>query len=122
MRFVIYDDESLEPITVLNLPITERDALEQRVWRVPVPEPLTILQMEPEEQPSLQKMRIVDIEFEPFRRNSMRHGDQRSVIAFTRATDMAMLLNPAWLPGQRGAVDYLQNQNDALTHMLMRAF
>jgi len=122
MRFVIYDDESLEPITVLNLPLTERDALKRKVWRVPVPEPFTISTKEPEEQPCMQKIRIVDIEFEPFWRKSTRHGDQRSVIAFTRAADLAMLLNPAWLPGQRGAVDYLQNQNDALTKMLMRVF
>jgi len=44
MRFVLYDDETMEPITVINLPgITERDAKEQRwgaVLRLPVPEPV----------------------------------------------------------------------------------
>lgn len=121
MRFVIYDDESLEPITVLNLPITERDALQRRVWRVPVPPSIPAFYSK-DEVPSCEPISVVDIEFEPFQRNSLRHGMQRSVFAFTRATELAMLLNPAWLPGQRRAVDYLQDQNDALTNMLLRAW
>lgn len=36
-------------------------------------------------------------------------------------TDLAMLLNPDWLPGQRRAVDYLMEQNDWLTKTLMAA-
>lgn len=121
MRFVIYDDESLEPITVLNLPITERDALERRLWRVAVPMPLefTPVGFTPN-QPI--KTPIVEIEFVPFVRRSSRNGEQRSIFAVTRATELAMLLNPAWLPGQRSAVDYLQKQNDQLTTMLMRAW
>jgi hypothetical protein len=124
MRVVIYDDESLEPITVLNLPITERDMLERRIWRVPVPEPMPTSwkRMSQEELAQPNPMRVVDIEFERFVRNSRRHGEQRAVFAFTRATDLAMLLNPAWLPGQRMAVDYLQEQNDRLTAMLMRVW
>lgn len=123
MRFVIYDDESLEAITVLNLPITERDALERRIWRVAVPIALTAASFRMSEPFSeTERMQTVDIEFEPFVRRNHRHGEQRSVIAFTRATELAMLLNPAWLPGQRGAVDFLQKQNDALTSMLMRAY
>ena len=125
MRVVIYDDESLEPITVLNLPLTERDMLERRVWRVPVPEalpstPWKVLSDEEISQPV--KMRVVEIEFEPFQRTSRRHGTQRSVFAFTRAADLAMLLNPAWLPGQQSAIRYLEDQNDALTKMLMRVW
>lgn len=120
MRFVIFDDESLEPITVLNLPLTERDALERRFWRVPVPEPFDFSGAI-EDARAHSTMQVVDIEFEPFcRRKNGR--EQRSVFAFTSATALAMLLNPAWLPGQRGAVDYLQKENDALTKMLMRVY
>lgn len=122
MRVVLYDDESLEAITVLNLPITERDMLRQRVWRVPVPEPITFTAQYDPEPPEIIKGRVVEIEFESFHRQSARHGLQRSVFAFTRATELAMLLNPAWLPGQRPAVEYLMDQNDRLTSMLMRAF
>lgn len=124
MRVVIYDDESLEPITVLNLPLTDRDMLERRVWRVPVPTPMPLPTRGPidEGMTSPIKALIVDIEFEPFQRNSRRHGMQRSVFAFTRAADLAMLLNPAWLHGQQSAIRYLEDQNDALTRMLIRVW
>lgn len=113
MRFVIYDDESLEPITVVSLPITERDALDRRRYRLALPpRPLSMSQPAPDFEP----IRVVDIWFEPFCR-----GEQRSVICFTQAADLAMLLNPAWLPGQRRAVDYLMDQNDSLTKLLMTA-
>ena len=117
MRFVVYDDESLEPITVLSLPLTERDALARRYWRVPVPQEISVSFAPIGEEQNLQRMQVVDLWFEPFVR-----GRQRSVMCFTKATGLAMLLNPAWLPGQRGAVQYLQDQNDMLTRMLMGAF
>lgn len=127
MRFVVYDDESLEPITVLNLPFTNH-IMDEKLrecghrWRVPVPETLGPVRCRSrDELPSMSQMRIVDLEFEPFVRNSRRHGEQRAWFCFTRAADLAMLLNPAWLPGQRGAVDYLLAENDALTRMLMTA-
>ncbi len=124
MRFVIYDDESLEPITVLNLPLTERDIFARGMrWRVPVPRPISFATAyELETPPTMEKIEVVELEFERFVRNSPRHGRQESVFCFTRATELAMLLNPAWLPGQRSAVDYLMEQNDALTKMLMRVF
>lgn len=115
MRFVVYDDESLEPITVLNLPLTEREALARHYWRVPVPPPVSLSPVSKEDD--LQTVQIVDLWFEQFVR-----GRQRSVMCFTKATGLAMLLNPAWLPGQRSAVQYLQDQNDMLTRMLMKAF
>ena len=122
MRFVIYDDESLEPITVLNLPLTERDIFARGMrWRVPAPHLISFASRY-EHAETMGKLEVVELEFERFQRNSPRHGRQKSVMCFTRATELAMLLNPAWLPGQRSAVDYLQEQNDALTRMLMRVF
>lgn len=120
MRFVVYDDESLEAITVLNLPLTDRDIEARgRIWRVAVPPKISLtIESGP---PRIEKMQVVDLEFEPFVRQSSRHGRQRAWFCFTGATELAMLLNPAWLPGQRGAVDYLQDQNDALAKMLMAA-
>lgn len=125
MRFVVYDDETLEPITVINLPFTDRDMNERMSqrgyrWRVSVPEPLDFSRAT-EPMPTLQKARIVDLEFEPFVRNSRRHGKQEAWFCFTQATELAMLLNPAWLPGQSNAIGYLMDQNDALTRMLMMA-
>lgn len=125
MRFVIYDDESLEPITVLNLPFTnnwmdDRIAEHGYRWRIPVPEPMP-LRAPPTADLTTDILRVVDIEFERFVRKTSRHGEQRAWFCFTRAADLAMLLNPAWLPGQRRAVDYLTEQNDFLTDMLMSA-
>lgn len=121
MRFVLYDDESLEPITVINLPITERDALSQPVWRCPIPPDLCHSPWAKENRsPTLQKMPVVEIFFEKFVRFH-RSGEQRTIMAFTKAADLAMLLNPDWLPGQRSAVNYLQDQNDLLTSLLMKA-
>jgi hypothetical protein len=127
MRFVIYDDETLEPITVLNLPFTDRDIDQKmrergRRWRVPVPPELPVTWQPVEVSPQYEEARIVDLEFEPFVRNSRRNGEQRSWMCFTRAAELAMLLKPDWLPGQRSAVNYLQDQNDRLTRMLMRVF
>jgi hypothetical protein len=116
MRFVIYDDESMEPITVISLRgMTERDIMQRgHKWRVAVPTPLG-LEVD-DGPPSLEPMRVVDLWFERFVRNG-----QSSWMCFTRATDLAMLLTPDWLPGQRPAVQYLQDQNDWLTKTLMRA-
>lgn len=129
MRFVVYDDESLEPITVLNLPFTN-SWMDERIrqhgyrWRVSVAElmPVSWNPMSQEELSKPTPMRVVELEFEPFVRKSHRHGEQRAWFCFTRAADLVMLLNPAWFPGQISAVRYLEDQNDALTRMLMMAF
>jgi hypothetical protein len=119
VRLVVYDDESMEPITVLNLrSFTERDIEKHgRRYRVPVPEEIGLYRFD-----DYRPMRIVDLEFEPFIRVRRNGEKQYSWFCFTRATELAMLLNPDWLPGQRPAIEYLQSQNDALTGMLMRAF
>jgi len=118
MRVVVYSDEDLEPITVLNLPIHERDLAKRGYrWMVPVPEPISITVRE---EPSFEyrRQRIVELWFEWFVRRGSR-GEQRALMCFTKADELAMLLNPAWLPGQLPAIRYLEEQNDALTRMLM---
>lgn len=120
MRVVVYSDEDLEPITVLRLPITERDIESRgRVWRVPVPEQFTISVQPLSKEEMMRPVRVVELWFERFVRD--RHGHkQETWMCFTKADDLAMLLNPDWLPGQRSAVNYLQDQNDSLVRMLMR--
>ena len=126
MRIVIYDDDDMEPITVVNLRgVTMRD-LQQRDmrWRIPVPQPITPYVMSDEEAANamMQHIPIVELVFEPFRRTSRDGRRMESVMAFTKAADLAMLLNPDYLPGQRSAVRFLQDQNDGLTRLLMRAW
>jgi hypothetical protein len=121
MRVVVYSDEDLEPITVLNLPITVRD-LEARGyhWRVPVPRPLPFTPKPHLEEPFFQETETVELFFERFRRRTSRWGEQDTWMCFTKADSLAMLLKPDWLPGQRSAIRYLEDQNDNLTNMLMR--
>lgn len=123
MRIVIYDDESFEAVTVINLPgLTNRDiASRGRRWRLAVPPPpmamCEISKVAPIHEPF--GMEIVELEFEPLARQSARHGRQEHWLCFTRAAELAMKLNPTWLPGQRPAIDELQRQSDRLTEMLL---
>lgn len=120
MRVVVYSDEDLEPITVLKLPITERDIEKRgRVWRVPVPEDFSVTLKPPTMEEMMRPVRVVDLWFERFVRQGLR-GRQETWMCFTSADELAMLLNPDWLPGQRSAVNYLQEQNDGLVRMLMK--
>lgn len=121
MRIVIYDDEDMEPITVVSLRgVTMRDIQKMgRRWRIPVPERFSMLA--PAAPPSVSDFKVVELEFEPFIRKTYDGREQRSWMAFTKASDLAMLLIPDWLPGQRPAVEELQKQNDHLTRMIMVA-
>lgn len=119
MRIVVYDDEDMEPITVLDLKgVTYRD-IERvgMVWRVPVPPSL------PHPMgygvPAMPCAEVVTLHFERFIRKNRDGRHQESLIVFTKAAALAMRLKPGWLPGQRPTIDYLQSQNDFLTGMIM---
>lgn len=122
MKIVIYDDETLEPITFVNLRGVDRREIEKRgmVLRVAVPRPLNLIARRGELDPMvMEKMEVIDLYFEPFRRQTPRHGLQETIICFTNAIDLAVRLAPSWMLGQQSAVEYLQTQNDRLTDMLI---
>jgi|SRR5690349_4367529 hypothetical protein len=109
MRVVISDEESLEPITVVNLPgLTDRCLLEKSHWRVPVPRSLL----------SHDGIEYIDLEFEQISRVTLRHGEQTTWLCLTRAAELAMLLTPDWLPGQLPAVQRLQDENERLAELM----
>jgi hypothetical protein len=111
MRVVIYDEESLEPITVANLPGLSDMALEtQRQWRVLVPGKDGF---DPDSR------RFLDLTFEPITRVTLRYGEQSSWLCLARAADLAMLLSPDWLPGQSPVVQKLEEENDRLKELLV---
>jgi hypothetical protein len=120
MRIVIYDDESFEPVSVINLRgVAYRDIEERgRHWRVAVPVRFAISEITVSAPPAKFDIQTVDLEFEPIIRKS-RHGEQRHWLCFTRAADLAMKLNPAWLPGQRPVVEELHRQNDRFAELLL---
>jgi hypothetical protein len=122
MRFVIYDDATLEPITVVNIPgFTERDIEDHGCrYRLVVPSMVTPRKVH-DRMPIEEIMRIVDLKFEPIMRaNVVTKTVQRSWMCFTKQDELALLLMPSWLPGQRGAIDEIQKQNDGLTNMLIQ--
>ena len=121
MRFVIYDDWTLEPITVVNIQgFTERDIEEHGCrYRLHVPEEFTFRTVHAE-MPILEAMRIVDLKFERLAR--VRAEDksiQETWMCFTKQDELALSLIPDWLPGQRGAVDHIQQHNERLTELLL---
>jgi len=120
MRVVICDEESLEPITVVNLPgLTEKNLEERRHWRVSVHDGQNQPREMPAERAYSDRMRFVDLTFERLSRVTITYGEQVSWMCLTRATDLAMLLTPDWLPGQRSVIDQLQLDNERLASLMI---
>lgn len=121
MRLVIWDDETLQPVTVVNLPV-DNEAIERmgRRLRVEVGRP-RFTPMDPPliGDPSDCRIPILEITFEKMRREHRYNGAQECWMAFVTAVELAVLLKPDWLIGQLSAVEYLQQQNDRLTDMLI---
>lgn len=117
MRIVIYD-EYLEPITVVSLPgLTDADIeTHGRFYRLPVPAPLpTVSYIASEPQPVMERIRTVDLKFEPIRR-----GPHTGWLCFTKREEWAMLLDSTLLPGQRRDFRDLREENAALSNTVMR--
>ena len=120
MRVVVHDEESLEPITVVNLPgLTERNLEEKRYWRVSVHDGRNEPREMPAERAYSDRLRFVDLTFEKVSRVTITYGEQITWRCLTRATELAMLLTPDWLPGQRPAIDLLQEENERLATLMI---
>jgi hypothetical protein len=122
MRVVIFDEETLEPVTVVNLPgMTDQCLEEKRYWRVALPIAGPHRDSGDEPADIGKAIRYVDLEFERFSRVTLTFGEQLSWLCLTRATELAMLLTPDWLPGQRAAIQALQQDNDRLAELMATA-
>ena len=120
MRVVIYDEESLEPITVVNLPgLTERCLEERQLWRMALQTEVSEPELTGTDRQFSDYVRYVDLEFERITRVTLRNGEQVTWLCLTRAADLAMLLTPAWLPGQRPAIEQLQLENNRLASLMV---
>lgn len=115
MRFVLYDHETSEPITVLRVPgLTERDLASHSFrYYIPVPPRHPLRIRAEDEEPRYCPAPAVPVWFERFHRNGQLHW-----MAFTNAAELAMLLDPDWLPGQRPAIAHLEADRDALIGLL----
>lgn len=120
MRVVIHDEETLEPITVVTLPgLTEKNLERKRHWRVSVHDGANEPREMPAERAYSDRLRFVDLTFEKVSRVTLTYGEQVTWRCLTRATDLAMLLTPDWLPGQRPAIDMLQRENERLASLMI---
>ena len=120
MRVVIHDEETLEPITVVTLPgLTEKNLERKRHWRVSVHDGANEPREMPVERAYSDRLRFVDLTFEKVSRVTLTYGEQVTWRCLTRATDLAMLLTPDWLPGQRPAIDMLQRENERLASLMI---
>ena|SRR6218665_1351563 len=119
MRVVIYDEESLEPVTVVELPgLSDMALREKQEWRVAVQVKQPARKKAGEDPRFSDGMRFVDLKFEQLSRVTITHGEQLTWLCLTRATELAMLLTPEWLPGQRPAIQQLQDENNRLAELI----
>lgn len=120
MRVVIHDEESLEPITVVTLPgLTDKNLEEKRHWRVSVHDGANSPREMAGQRAYSDRLRFVDLTFERVTRVTLTHGEQVTWRCLTRATELAMLLTPDWLPGQRPAIDLLVSENERLASLMI---
>lgn len=116
MNIVLYTSD-FEPITVLNLPVWLLEQLEQvGQVRVAVMEPVK-LQAAPELQDTIPELKTVAIRCEKLR---WRDGSLKPIL-ITDDEELAMILKPEWLPGQRASINGYKQAIRTLTDQLVRA-
>jgi len=102
MRVVLYDEETLEPLTVLNLPIDPRrlaDSGACRHFTFPIPMPFLMTRSEIDESIP-RPIPVVHIWFE-----KIEHTHRPPLwLALTKEVENALLLRSVFLPGQRKEV------------------
>jgi hypothetical protein len=118
MRLVIYDDDTMEPITVVSVPWFGEKDIERlgRRLRLSTPPPQELVAFDPGPPEAPFRAPIVELRFEQF----VRHG-RPSWMCFTREAELAMLLDPDWLPGQRRRINEIKDSERTLIAMLARA-
>ena len=117
MNIVLYTKD-MEPITIIDLPVWALEIGEKRrMVAVELMDPARVAQ--PEDMSDVPRImsRTVWLDFHPIRFN-----DQKSWLITVENEELALLLKPSWLPGQRKAInDYerdVQNLSFALLQTL----
>lgn len=114
MKVVLYTHD-LEPITVINLTGWMQEYVQTRSWfSVQVIPPIDYRKYSHDTEESVE-LRKVDIEVVPL----YMSGGRKSFMLLTRDEEDAMLLESAFLPGQRKAV--LDERSMAYSEGFMRA-
>lgn len=119
MNIVLYT-EDLEPITILDLPLWLLEQMEkQGAVRVAVLRPLQFSEGQVGKVPvgTVDMPDTVTIYCEKLR---WRDGKLKSILV-TKDEELALMLRPDWLPGQRGAIQGYQRAIRSLTTSLVKA-
>ena len=117
MNVVLYTAD-FEPITVLDLPLWLLEQMEKVGYvRVAVQEPLTNVLMDIEKDPSvIHTPKVVHIRCEKLR---WRDGTTKPIL-ITPDEELALMLKPEWLPGQRAAINSYKGTIKFLTEQLVK--
>lgn len=113
MNVVLYTRD-MEPITVIDLPMWALQVGERRgMVAVDVMPPLNPKWLDPKEN-LLDHFRRVYLEF-----HRIRFHDKQSWLVTVDKDELALLLKPAWLPGQRAKINKYERTTRELSRMLL---
>lgn len=116
MNVVLYTAD-FEPITVLDLPVWLLEQMEKVGYvRVAVQEPITNILMQEDPSPVMWEPKIVTIRCEKLR---WKDGTTKPIL-ITPDEELALMLKPEWLPGQRAAVNSMKGTIKFLTNELVK--
>lgn len=115
MNVVLYTAD-FEPITILDLPVWLLEQMEKVGFvRIAVQEPPSIM---PVNTPlEYTQPKIVTIRCEKFR---WKDGTTKAIL-ITPDEELALMLKPEWLPGQRAAINSYNKIIRHLTNQLVKA-
>jgi hypothetical protein len=112
MNIVLYTD-NFEPITVLDLPLWAIEMAERRgSVRVAAMDPPKVEFSDT----AIVQMRIAVIRAEPMR---WKDGSRKTILV-TDDEEVALMLKPSWLPGQRGSIQNYHQTIRAFAQAFMR--
>ncbi len=116
MNIVLYTRD-MEPITIIDLPMWAVEIGErQRMVAVELMDPVRMAQpSDMSEDPRLMA-RTVWLDFHP-----IRFYDQKSWLITVENEELALLLKPSWLPGQRKMINDYERKVKNLTLNLLQA-
>lgn len=116
MNVVLYTND-FEPITVLDLPLWLLEQMEKVGYvRVAVQEPLPLKFAEASD-PVIYTPKVVHIRCEKLR---WRDGTTKPILV-TPDEELALMLKPEWLPGQRATYNGMKKAIRSLTNELVKA-
>jgi hypothetical protein len=116
MNVVLYTAD-FEPITVLDLPLWLLEQMEKVGYvRIAVQEPLSNVLVNDVDPVKIWEPKIVTVRCEKLR---WKDGTTKPIL-ITPDEELALMLKPEWLPGQRAAINSYKGTIKFLTEQLVK--